>query len=81
MTKLYIYPTKAEKTEDGNRYVWENMSAAGRMSFTNTYTYSPAAAPKTGDDSNMLLLCALLVTSGTAAVLWLEVIRRRRSDS
>lgn len=81
VTKLYIYPTKAEKTEDGNRYVWENMSAAGRMSFTNTYTYSPAAAPKTGDDSNMLLLCALLVTSGTAAVLWLEVIRRRRSDS
>lgn len=81
VTKLYIYPTKAEKTEDGNHYVWEGMSAAGRMSFTNTYTYSPAAAPKTGDDSNMLLLCALLVTSGAAAVLWLEVIRRRRSDS
>ena len=76
-----FYIREAEKTEDGNRYVWENMSAAGRMSFTNTYTYSPAAAPKTGDDSNMLLLCALLVTSGAAAVLWLEVIRRRRSDS
>ena len=40
--------------------------------------YSPAATPKTGDDSNILLLCALVVTSGTAAVLWLEVIRRRR---
>ena len=79
--KLTIYPTKMEKTDNGNRYVREGMNPVNKMSFVNTYTYSKTTAPKTGDSGNMLLWCVLLLTSAVSAGILTTSLRRKHFDN
>ena len=79
--KLTIYPTKMEKTDNGNRYVREGMNPVNKMSFVNTYTYSKTTAPKTGDSGNMLLWCVLLLTSAVSAGILMTSLRRKHFDN
>ena len=79
--KLTIYPTKMEKTDNGNRYVREGMNPVNKMSFVNTYTYSKTTAPKTGDSGNVLLWCVLLLTSAVSAGILTTSLRRKHFDN
>ena len=80
---MNIYPTKLEKTDDGEFYV-DGETPEDKMTFENTYTYSttpirrekpntpePAiTAPKTFDAGVALYgVSALLSLTGTALVI------------
>ena len=83
-TKMNIYPTKLEKTENGEVYVPDRDNPEDKMTFENIYTYSttpirrekpntpePAiASPKTFDAGVALYgVSALLSLTGTALVI------------
>ena len=83
-TKMNIYPTKLEKTENGEVYVPDRDNPVDKMTFENIYTYSttpirrekpntpePAiTAPKTFDAGVALYgVSALLSLTGTALVI------------
>lgn len=83
-TKMNIYPTKLEKTENGEVYVPDRDNPVDKMTFENTYTYSttpirrekpntpePAiTAPKTFDAGVALYgVSALLSLTGAALVI------------